>query len=459
MPIVDRLAAAVTSMPELAEPLLAFVDAVTACQSATTEGRTSFGDAEVAIEEAGDRLVRDGLRAVLSAYEPSTKLVEVEGVLYRRMNQGFEETFFSRRGPITMERALYRQVGRHNGRIIVPLELAAGIVEGRWTPKAAAAAAMLVQETTSRDAEAMCSQLGVLPYSRSSLARATTDIGTRWDELRDTAEQEMITGFEVPVIARTISVSVDRVSVPMDERSEGRGVAYRMAYAAVWTLHDLDGTPLHAVRYGVMPAHGNAVVEQALRRDLVALLAKRPDLAVVALSDGAPEMQHVLERVTAGLGVEVTHALDFWHAVEKIAEAARSVGLDPKVELPAIREQLATHPRGAERAELTLRGWMALADGEPPEPLRAAVRYLGNNRERMRYASLRARCLPIGSGHVEATCKTLVSTRMKRAGSRWTTSGGQAVLGLRSLAKSSRWAEGMGHVAASYAKKVTPRAA
>jgi hypothetical protein len=458
VPIVDRLAAAVTTVPELVEPLVAFLEAVARCRGAATDGSSSFGDAEVAIEEAGDRLVRDGLCEVLRAHEPDTKFVEIDSVLYRRMNPTFEGTYFSRRGPITIVRALYRQTGRHNGPIVVPLELAAGIVEGRWTPKAAVATAMLVQETTSRDAEAICNQLGVLPYSRSSLARATTDMGTRWDDLRETAEQKMIESFEVPRIARMVSVSVDRVSIPMDERREGRGVAFRMAYAAVWTLHDLDGTPLDSVRYGAMPARGNAAIEQALHRDLVALLDKRPNLSVVALSDGAPEMQHILERVTADLGVDVTHALDFWHAVEKIAEAARSVGLDPKVELRAIRELLATDPLGVEGAERTLRGWMTLKEATP-EPLQAAVRYLANNRERMRYASLRARRLPIGSGHVEATCKTLVSTRMKRAGSRWTTSGGQAVLGLRSLAKSSRWSAGMDHVTASYAKKVTPRAA
>ncbi len=58
-------------------------------------------------------------------------------------------------------------------------------------------------------------------------------------------------------------------------------------------------------------------------------------------------------------------------------------------------------------------------------------------------APLNARSTPIGSGHVEATCKTLVSTRMKRCGARWKDAGGQAVLSLRSLAKSSRWQPAM----------------
>jgi len=73
----------------------------------------------------------------------------------------------------------------------------------------------------------------------------------------------------------------------------------------------------------------------------------------------------------------------------------------------------------------------------------------------MRYKSLLDRHLPVGSGVVEAACKTLAAERMKRSGMSWRQQGGQAVLTLRSLIQSERWASGWGYLASMYRTAVT----
>jgi len=57
--------------------------------------------------------------------------------------------------------------------------------------------------------------------------------------------------------------------------------------------------------------------------------------------------------------------------------------------------------------------------------------YFTRNAARMRYPCFRAQGMQVGSGIAEAACKTVVSTRAKRSGMRWTPAGLDGLLALR----------------------------
>jgi hypothetical protein len=61
--------------------------------------------------------------------------------------------------------------------------------------------------------------------------------------------------------------------------------------------------------------------------------------------------------------------------------------------------------------------------GEPaPDHLKVEINYLDKNKEHMRYKSFREQGLFVGSGVIEAACKTIVAQRNKQSGMDWTES-------------------------------------
>ena len=89
------------------------------------------------------------------------------------------------------------------------------------------------------------------------------------------------------------------------------------------------------------------------------------------------------------------------------------------------------------------------------ERIAQVLGYFRNNRHRMGYAEAKDQGLPIGSGVVEATCKTLVTERLKRSGMRWSERGGQAILTLRALLQSHRFESGWSLLLQTYRADVS----
>jgi hypothetical protein len=75
----------------------------------------------------------------------------------------------------------------------------------------------------------------------------------------------------------------------------------------------------------------------------------------------------------------------------------------------------------------------AIKSGNPQvaEKIRTEADYFERNAERMRYLEFRRQHLFVGSGVIEAGCKTVIASRLKRSGMFWTVRGANAILTLR----------------------------
>jgi hypothetical protein len=71
------------------------------------------------------------------------------------------------------------------------------------------------------------------------------------------------------------------------------------------------------------------------------------------------------------------------------------------------------------------------SNAEIVEKIRIEADYFERNAERMRYPTFRRQHLFVGSGVIEAGCKTVIGSRLKRSGMFWTVRGANAILALR----------------------------
>ncbi len=168
--------------------------------------------------------------------------------------------------------------------------------------------AFLLQQGTAREAHATAQELARLPYARASFERIGHAVGAQWATHRAEDEQTLIEAMEVPANATGIAVSLDRVSVatsvdlPRPRGHPRRGAPeraqacmFRMAWCATVSLRDAQGEVERSLRDGRMPDTSPDELCGALCDNVLALRAKRPDLRVTFLCDGAHDLWALLE--------------------------------------------------------------------------------------------------------------------------------------------------------------------
>jgi len=152
--------------------------------------------------------------------------------------------------------------------------------------------------------------------------------------------------------------------------------------------------------------------------------------AVVFLGDGAEWIWNLAAKHFS----DALCILDFFHASEHVWQIARVAfgegSLEGKAWATACTEQLreAGVP-GLLRSlrQLRKRALSAAARAE----IVGEVRYFRRNRTRLDYPRYRRHGMMIGSGPVEAACKSVVGSRLKGTGMRWSAEGADAVLAIR----------------------------
>jgi hypothetical protein len=133
---------------------------------------------------------------------------------------------------------------------------------------------------------------------------------------------------------------------------------------------------------------------------------------------------------------DAVHVVDLFHAYEHLTLIARILW-GPEAESPqAWRDLLEAGDIG----RLIIKAGKRLpSSAKSKKALRKELRYFQNNASHMRYAEYRKRNFFVGSGVVEAGCRTVIGERLKQSGMHWSVRGANAIIALRCCIMSGRF--------------------
>ena len=171
---------------------------------------------------------------------------------------------------------------------------------------------------------------------------------------------------------------------------------------------------------------GWRIYAEAVRRGL--LQAQE----VIALTDGA-RYNHSIVRTHFPMAV---HIVDLFHAYEHLTDVAKIIW---GPEARAAQDWCDLLEAGEIASLVRVAGKRVPPSSRSKKPLLKALHYFEENATHMRYAEFREKKYFVGSGVVEAGCRTVIGQRLKQSGMRWSVRGANAIIALRCCILSDRF--------------------
>ena len=417
-------------------------------------GRQALDDLDLEALESAVR--RQALRLAARAVEQRLNADHSDGELSHRVCAcgqvaryagRREKAFTSALGPLQLQRAYYHCSGCGQG--VCPRDRQLGIEDTSLSPAVtrmvAAVGAMLSFEEGSQ----LLQELAGLPVNAKQVERAAEALGV---QIAEDEKQDVLPTDEQP-LPPTLYLGVDGTGVPMrpeelkgrrGKQPDGSAKTREVKLCTVWSAEarDTEDRPVRdegSVSYTAaiesaatldtdeVPAvFTQRVLREASRRRFTQ--AHR----TVVMGDGAPWIWKIAQE----LFPNALQIVDRFHVKQTLSTVAKAV-------------YGAASPQALQWAR---RRHQELDTGRFPDLLRAVRRhadtcdearkcfqYLHRNRDRMRYPQFETQGLCTSTGVVEAGCKVVVGTRLKRAGMHWTIRGSNAIIALRCSRLSGRF--------------------
>ena len=345
-------------------------------------------------------------------------------------------------GSFELERDYYHHQGKSQGHY--PADAALGLETGHTPALTRLMCLEGADETSYQKAEQHLQETGGIHVSARQIQRMVQRVGAAAQQWQEREAQPG--GSAAPIMY----VSADGTGVPMrKEELAGRAgkqpdgsAKTRQAYlGCVFTQHrtDEEGHPVrdyesttYVSSFSPIEEFGPCLRQDAIRRGLALALQ------VVLLIDGAEGLANMGRLCFPG----AIQIVDFYHALEHAGKVLAAL-LGSK-EHPDYKTRLGRWAKRLlnDKVEQLIAQARQECVGKPQaEAVEKELGYFVRNTARMQYGTFRAKGFFIGSGVIEAGCKTVIGSRCKQSGMFWGQPGAENVLALRCIHSSRRLSE------------------
>jgi len=360
-------------------------------------------------------------------------------------------------GAFPIQRDYFYHEGKKEG--YYPTDAALGLEEGNTPALTRLACLEGADEASYQKAEEHLRETGGILLSSRQIQRLVQRVGAAAQTWQEREAQKALPGTQAAPI---LYLSADATGVPMrQEELEGRagkqpdGTAKtRSAYlGCVFTQHKRDekGRPMrdyesttYVSKVGPLEDFGPVLRQEAIRRGL-GQAGK-----VVLLIDGAAGLENM------GLVNfrDATQIVDFYHGADHAGQVVEALlGSKDHPEYKPRRRRWVRRLLGNGVENLIKETRQECAGKPQAQSVEEQLGYFVHNIKRMEYRTFRRQGFFIGSGVIEAGCKTVIGSRCKQSGMFWSKPGAENIPALRCIHSSHRldpfWKDRLNNRAAS----------
>lgn len=401
------------------------------------------------------------LSAFLEGYETASATLLVDGQMHR-FKCASRKTFLTAFGRMTLARNLYQ--ADWGGPCYVPLDAMWGMAGEYATVEVRESVLFASAHITPEETVALLQKCALCAPSATAVKHIIAQTGDVLEEAGETINEAIRNEETVPEDTRVLVASLDGVNVRMDTPGEKRGpcpmrpeksalgTATCFKQATVGSLSFYGAPPSSdpgaarlCSRYvAQMPEEKTPTLKRRFEDELTHVETQLHErVTKLLLIDGAPGLWRYVEGNARFADYQML--IDFYHTTEHLSLAAeRLFGKNTKQAKAFYKRYYTRLLEDDDAPKAIIRAIARYKKGGNLSAIRAKKleqdrTFFERNQARMTYPDFLRKGLPIGSGPVEAACKTLVKTRLCRSGMYWSWKGGQRILQLRAYVKSDRW--------------------